>query len=60
MMHMLHAKENGAEDDRRRPAVHADGGEGGRAMRIRSAPASRSCSAPHHIFKNGWKTTVHP
>ena len=57
MLHMLHAKETGDEDDRRRPALHAHGGEG-RRVRAASAPAptSPSCSALlHHIFKNGWE-----
>jgi formate dehydrogenase major subunit len=35
MLHMLHAKETGREDDRRRPALHADRGEG---RRVRADP----------------------
>ena len=35
MLHMLHAKETGAQDDRRRPALHAHRGEG---RRVRAHP----------------------
>ena len=46
MLHMLHAKENGCQDDRGRPSLHAHGGQG-RPVRATSARArtSRSCSA---------------
>ena len=57
MLHMLHAKEDRRQDDRRRPALHAHRGQG---RRVRAhplrAPTSRSCSACcYHIFKNGWE-----
>ena len=57
MLHMLHAKETGTQDDRGRSALHPHRGQG---RRVRAHPlglaTSRSCSAMlHHIFKNGWE-----
>ena len=56
MLHMLHAKENRRQDDRRRPALHAHGGQGRQYVRIRSGTDIPFLFGMlYHIFKNGWE-----
>ena len=56
MMHTLHAKENGAQGDLRRSALHAHRGEGRQLLRIRSGTdVAFLLGMLYHIFKNGWE-----
>ncbi len=57
MLHMLHAKESGLQDDRRRSALHPHRGQG---RRLRAHPLGHRHPVPvsaccYHIFKNGWE-----